>query len=641
MPALILLMLALPLEAAKEAPELLLPEERNWLEMDGHLLIRLTPDLIAVSDTLYLELDAIDVTEMTRIEGDALRYDPPQALDTGRHLVRLLRMRGGGDLEEIGNWSLEVRYSEDFQQGHFSPRAEIEWRSLVSERHIEPAPEHRVIHFTAGIEGSLANPGYRLKARNSLVYDGSLDQDRLQLYDYRIQAETSRISVMLGDQGIETSSLLVEDAQRRGLSGSLLGDMSRLSVFALRNDNATMLPITLLPDRRAEMITGMAVRFSPWRKNPDRLVLQTVLLDGQDSDEPDPQLADGTPGKGEAWNLRLDSQLFDQRLAWHAEYARSRYDADGNAADEDTVGDRAWQLGIRYRPEGGGDLDWSSALQWQRVGSLFHSIANSGLPTDRELLRGSFDLVADPVSGSLMLGVEQDNVDDRPEFPTVRSHLLKFDLSYSPQMDKGLSLFANPELQLSYARIDNRQIDDPPLYQGEPIDTLNQDRSLTLGFSPDDWNWSIGYQVSEADDRTGVYPSTRAVSISLEAGMPILDLLSASMTLQKGRDGDPSSGEREYTRAAQLGLTLSTESISAVLDFGYNRDRIPEQDHELRERTLALTLDWSLFRARTGAPAVDFFINTGWSDPGDGAGTSRQIFMGFRAAYAPASYGGM
>ena len=640
-PALILLVLALPLEAAEDVPELLLPGAQSWLARDGHLLIRLTPELIAANDQLYLELDAIDVTDMTRMEGDTLRYDPAQALDTGRHLLRLLRLRSDGNLDEVGSWPLEVRYSENFQQGHFSPRAEIEWQSLVSEHNIDPAPDHNVIHITAGFEGAWANPGYRLEANNSLVYDGSLEQDRLQLYDYRIQAETSPMSVLLGDQEIEARSLLIEDAQRRGLSGSILGDMGRLNAFALRNDNTAKLPDTLFPDGGAEMITGMTVRFSPWRNDPERLVLQTVLLEGQDSDPSDLQLDDGMPGEGKAWNLRLDSQLLDQRLSWHAEFARSRYDADGKGTDEDVADDRAWRLGIRYRPEGDGDLDWSSALQWQRVGSPFHSIANTGLPSDRELLRGNFDLVADSVSGSLMLGVEQDNVDDRPEFPTVRSHLLTFDLSYSPQMDEPIPLFANPELQFSYARIDNRQIDDPPLYQGEPIDTLNQDRSLTLGFSPDEWNWSIGYQVSEADDKTGASPSTRAVNVSLEAGVPVLDSLSASMALQKGREGDPSSGEREYTRAAQLGLVLAAEPVSATVDFGYNQDRIPQQDYELQERTLALRLDWSLLPARMDVPGVDFFIHAGWSDALGEAGTARQIFLGLRAAYAPDSHGGM
>ena len=641
----LLLALLLPVRPAPaaEVPQLVLPQGRDWLEPGAALVVQLPPALAAAAAALHLELDAVDVTDLALGEGAELRFQPPQPLEAGRHELRLTEFRDDGEIVEQGVWTFEVRRSAHFQEMRFSPQAEVAWQSLVADRNLDPAPDDGVAQVAAGFDGALANPGYRLEARNSLVHDSSLGEDRTQLYDFLFRAGTARASLQLGQQAVGTQSLIMEDFTRRGLSGSVQTGPARLTAFALRTDTATAFADALAPRTRDQLTAGLTASVSPWRQDPERLVLSATWLKGRGSDQGVAELGnsppDERPAEGGAWSLALDSRLLDQQLRLYAEAARSRYDFDGAGTGFAAEDDGAYRLGIQYRPQGDGELDWAAGLQWQQVGSFFRSLANAGLPGDKRLLNGTLALARGGLSANLLLGLERDNLDDRAEFPTIRSRVAQLDLAYSMATadDTGPSLFANPTLQLSYARMGNRQIDSPALYTGDDTDNINQDLALGAAFAPGTWSWSLSYQFNRFDDDTGVLASTRSDLVGVDASVPVGDWLTLSPALQVGRGEDRATGAKQDDLAALLGLALALGPVTASLDYSFTRSRASDDSIDAREQVLALALNWNLLPARAGRPGLDLFMNANWSDSDagrDAAGIplSRQVYLGLRAA---------
>ncbi len=639
-----------PARAAEASPRLLWPEGRSWLAPDGELVLQLSPALAAVAARLRLELDAIDVSELARVEDNVLRFAPPQALDYGDHKLRLVEFRDDGEIVEQGVWRFEVRQSAAFRESRLAPAVEVVWQTLASRRNLPPGTDANVTQVAADLSASLANPGYRLETRNSLVRDSALDADRTQLYELLFAAENDHARLALGQQDIGAQSLIMQDFNRRGLSARLDAGHARLTGFALRTDTLTALDDGFGLNDSDKLTRGVQARFSPL---PDRrLVLAAGFLRGRGSDEGVAELGDGQGGasapEGDAWTLSADSDFFDERLRLYGEYARSDYDFDGAGNGFAARDDDAFRVALQYRAPNDGELAWTAGLQWQQVGSFFRSVANPSLPNDKRLLNATLAVTRGGLSGNLLLGLERDNLDKRADFPTIQSRVIQLSLGYSAWADEERDsgalarLFASPAWQLDLARIANRQTDDPALYLGDKTDNRSLDLALSLGFTPGAWNWSLGYQANRFDDAAGVQSDTRSDLFSLDASVPLGDWLSVTPAVQVGRAEDRDSGVRQDDLSATLGLALGLERLSGSLDYSFSRSTSSDDSVESRDQVLSLAFAFNLWPARTTRPGLDLFMNATWSDSDagpDAAGIplSRQVFLGLRTRWAPES----
>ena len=625
--------------------------EREWRAPDDALRIHLegTPPT-GLSDRLRLEVDAVDVTDLSRIDERILLFDPPEPLQPGEHTLRVIDFEENGEITERGVWNFEVRESAAFRRRSLTPTGEVSLTSRVSERNLDPPSPAQQAQASLRLEGKLANAAYEVSAETSMVADTSLEQDEVQLYDFLLRAGNERVNVQLGQHAVEGRTLIRDNFLRRGLSLGLTAKHLSLTAYAQRTDTVAGFGDLSGLEERDRLTTGVTARLSPLPGDPQRLILSAGLLRGRGSEEGVAEFGDGeidgSGPAGDAWQVGMDGNFLQGRLRLFGEFARSDYDFDGAGTAFATRQDDAFNLLLQYASAGRSTFDWNAALQLREVGTGFRSIANAALPNDKRVLDGTLAFSRGSLNGNMQVGMERDNLDRRRDFPTIESRVLRIDLAWSPtppeQSPGGLRgmLFANPWYQLAYAQIDNRQVNDAPLYLGETTDNVNRDLMLSAGFSPGNWSWSFDFQANRFDEKRGILAGTRSDLLGVTLDLPVTKRIRLATSIQSGRGEDRSSGVDTSDLTASLSTSFMYERFATALDYSYGRSKASDGTYDVETQVLGLSLNYGLLTARNRRPGVDLFLAATWSDSDDAAlpgpnPLSRQIFVGVRSNLTP------
>ncbi len=574
---------------------------------------------------LVLELDDIDVTDTVRREGEILVLTPVEPLAWGRHRLRLVERGPGDELVERGAWTIEIRHSVRLREAEASAEASLSGVRRVAEGGPEDPGTKSGSEGTGRVAGTVADGPWRLSAEAEFVHSSDpfqLPRERgvMDLGDFLLKGEFGSWWLTAGHHAPAPPSLIAQNLRRRGVSAGYGRPDDRLSAaaFALRNQEVAGFSGGLGAGDPGNRVTGLTVSAHPLRDRPDALVVSATWLDGR---EPG-QVGEGAGGdtetqaEGQGASVALDGRLFDDRLQFQAELARTRYDFDGDGSAE-ARRDRAFSFRADYaalegRMLGDEPAMLSVGVERRRIGTFFRSVADPTGVADRDLLRasGTFSWAGWDVQADL--GRETDNVNGLALLPRVRSLQGALSVSYTPpprdDPEAGPAWYGQPSWALNYVEFRQDVVRaGGGLTAGDFRDT--DALSLSASFAYPAWNWSLSHTFGSEIDHAGVGADTGNAITELALYVADGDGPSVGLSVQRSRTEDRDAGIALTTEtvALDLGQTLGT-GLRASVGAAWNRDRSSDGAAALRTLDATGMLQWTVHEGGSGRPGVQLSL---------------------------------
>ncbi|HEY6125136.1 MAG TPA: hypothetical protein VIV63_10820, partial [Steroidobacteraceae bacterium] len=496
---------------------------------DETLNVALPPGAIAPGATLQLELDAYDIGAVASVADG--RISIPVAtlgLTAGEHTLRILSASENGDIDTLAEHTLDV-----YQRPGVRASTQT-WNVLLgSQYRLAQDPDEA---FDGSDRGSstAALQWNAATDRGTWIASGSFDtfynsdrgigseQPLWQLPALQLKAgrkfDSGHVAIAMGDNETLPGNLVFSNFNRRGLrlEAGGLDERFRAQAFTLHADPVTQLDAPLVPDDSEDGVLGAYSEIAPFARHPDALSLSVSWLDG-DSDLGGVGIA--TPGLeseapltfgGHAWDAALDSFVFGRALWMHGEYAKSRFDADGEQSGDPARDDDAQRLVIQL--SSGGDFalagidQWSLGFEHLRVGTHFFSLGNLMLPGDLDLRQLHASIYTHGLTLDLQALEQNTDVDDDPQRPRVDSDQQRITLGYTPatadpsaQPWRWLGV---PSVSAGYESTANEQSAEDLLVAGYDLDNRQRTVSGALNFTHTRFSFGITAERVERDDRS-------------------------------------------------------------------------------------------------------------------------------------------
>lgn len=577
---------------------------------------------------LRLELDDIDVTAFVSLKKNRLQYQPGPALARGIHALRLLAVTPDGNIEEIASWQLDIRTARGLVQSQFTSSADAQ----ITQRVADDIPDNTLNRTQA--QGSMviaslqATRDVQFSSSADFIYNSQSDQTlngrEFDVNQFNLVAEWSQAAVTLGHQIIPANSLIVTDFNRRGVSATA-GTQSGLikaTAFAMRSETITGFEHGLGVGDDQHRTQGAIVRLTPLTRSPENLILSVSYVEGQGQTTGLAELSsDETTQQGDAHAFQVESYTMDKQLYLRGEYALTNFDFDGANNGFDAEKDRASILFAQYATERNtareASNNWSVGLLHQRVGPWFHSLGNANLPSDKNLTQLSSTFSSTSWQLAANAAYEQSNVTNDNSIPTIESKLMTATLSYTPQSGDAPSdgLFTHPTLSLGYQHGTQEQITTPGGFLGDFTDISSREMSLTAAFAGDNWNWQLGYSISEQEDVTNNVSDQQNQLVSLEANFPLVSYISLTPLLQSSRNRELDTGT--VVNGWNAGVTLNFDNQqdwSGGLSYSVIRSYDNIDVINSRSSVLEFLAMWTYQQAQNNKPGIQLFTTANYQN---------------------------
>jgi len=634
---------------------------------------------------LALEINDIDVSEVVRLEespdGFVVVVTPPQPLQPGTHRVRLVEYSQDGQIFERGNWTIETGSADGFAEKSLDVRTtadlayrvehDADGRGSLSETDdtadVEATPSASQSREdgddfqgdgSANIRGRLAKDGWEVEGEASVLYsslgvdlrdtiDDPRSGDDVDLGEYLIARRDEVSEINLGHHAIESDSLIMEDFYRRGVSASrdLSDGRATGTAFAMRAEPIIGHDDILGIEEVESRIMGGVASVSPFAE--DRALTVSVTgLSGKGNDDQGTSFAGrDVLAEGDALSLAAESRLVEDKLRIRGEYARTDYDFDGINGDIDKIDDDARMLLVELAPLQGRELgdtpaDLTIGAEYQQTGLFFRSIANSFLPSDKDLRRIYSDFRWGGLSLRMAAAAEHDNVDNVPDLPRLETDLYQVSASFSPQPDYDAQgnlvtpWYGRPSLNagLQYGR--QEQIRLPEDFRGFPLDRRTRSARLGASFYHRRWTWYAGHSLGFEEDLSRRTPDVRNEISDVGVNFSVARRLNVGLQYQYNRIQE---SDGQITRTSLWGLNLDAvlipDTLTGRLSYSMNRDRTTDDSLSSDNAFVNFELDWQVIQPRENRPGMSLFLRGDLQnfddrvDPGNDS-TPSQVFVG-------------
>ena len=625
--------------------QLLPPFGKEYRAYQDPIQIRLGSDIPAIKwPHLHLEIDNIDVTELINLSQNVISYAPQELFTPGTHQLRLVAVLPDGSIEELADWQIETRASATFVESEIESNLDLQVIQRVADNY--DAETAATISKTQG-QGSYqfqslqSTSNVRLTNRADVIYNSQRNQTqngrKLDLNEFNLSSEWSQSSVSLGHHSIPANSLVLTDFNRRGLSASFNNESKTFSAtgFAMRTEVITGFENGLGIGDHNNRTDGLAITASPFSSAPEKLIVSLAHLDGQGTnetiaitdvenpEETEAELTDSTPDTaGDASSISLESYLLKNQLYMRGEYARSRFDFDGKNSGLAAEDDRASSLYAQFSTERdsnrSADDNWHIGLSHQRIGTWFHSLGNTFLPSDKETTQFQSGYLSPQWQLGFIVGNEKDNVVDDLTIPDTEIQLVNTVLTFTPQsgpiaINEGI--FSHPVLSLGYTQNTQKIVRTPVGYTGDDINLVNQEFSLGLDFTGDNWNWRISHSLTDEEDKTNLNSDSKNRLTSLEVFIPISDNFTLSPILQSSRNNNIDTGVITDGWNSAFSLNYDNQdNWNSSLTYTVARDKANDGSVNSRSSLIDLLVNWVYLQAQPNKPGLSLFASASLQD---------------------------
>lgn len=577
---------------------------------DSPLRIDLPDNLdVMTMAMLAAELDGIDITALLAMDGNDFLYTPPQPLETGEHLLRLVVLNGDGTTSEKGRWNFTVsgggdlgnsgtanasppsfeEATEQLRRASFRADTLTEISIRAGQDNLPGGLPHRTIASGAGDLNAMREAG-SWNITSNLNYllqsdrDLSLTGNEFDLGEYAVRAdylnEGLKGGVVLGHHDIGLQSNLFSGFYRRGASARL-GDAEESvtgTVFSFRPETSAGAAHLTGLDDHDNRLQGMAVSVKPFSKNADALKVTGIYYNGRGIDGGTALSENDAAAKGSGWGAVMEKSFRRQSIKLRGEYARSQFDQDGNngAAPED--GSDAFSLSLEARPFESMFLKGQSAdlvlgARYDRIDTFFDSLANPGLAGDRDAVSAYGNFTWGAFAAGAEISYETNNVDDLANMATDRLRRVGFHSSYAfPRQEGEKAWMGTPYWTFSGFVSDGDRMETPLGYNGFDTDYFSDSYTAGLGSAYDSWYWSFSHTVSRFDDFANATHDTTSNFSSFSAGWVISPRFEVNGALQTGhlRDKDLPSSNFDTNFLFAASAKLIPDKLHARMDYNLN-----------------------------------------------------------------------
>lgn len=603
---------------------------------------------------LHLEIDSVDVTDMTSINSGILKYVPQEKLTSGSHNVRLVAILPDGNIDELANWEVSVRASANFLESTTESNFDLN----VTQRVVDNFTTNDV-NETQGqgsyvFASNLATDNFRLTSNADFIYNSQTDQTQngkeVDINEYNLTSEWSQSSVILGHQTVPVSSLVLNDFNRRGVSANYHNETNSFAAtgFALRTEAITGGDDGLGISHKDKRTSGTYVRINPITESPEKLIISGVYINGMGNSEGSAELSDSlTEGEGDASTILVESYVNKKRVYLRGEYASSSFDFDGGGTGYAAESDAASSLYVQYATERNNertkDYNWNLGFLHQKVGTWFHSLGNATLPSDKQSSQITGSYMSPQWQLNSNLSLEKNNTKNDSSVPTVETRILSANLTYTPQSDTEniqQGMFGNPNFTLSFLHNDNKQIQTPSGFLGDTVNLANREIAIAASFSGDSWNWSLSHTFSSENDLTNVNSDFNNRMTSFDANFQVNDKFSVTPVLQitENRNID----QKITTDGTNVGLTMqytNNENWNASVGYSNNSEKANDGFTDRQTDLYEMQTTWIYQQAKENKPGINYFARASYAGTEELAVKTDQyqVFLGVTIAW-PANF---
>lgn len=677
---LLALLISAPRPSAAEVqqnwkPELAPPDGGVRLS-DGAIRIILPPDLdVKIMEWLALELDDIDVTQIVVLEGNQVVLTPPQPLSYGEHRLRLVQYDPDRNILERGVWTLDIRQSANFRKASFESNASLNATYRAADGDIDKAalPAHLQGTGSAQLQGTFAKGNWEVTGTVPLIYNSlpelpTVDSEevdatntalnKFEVADFLFTGKAGPLFLNIGHHAVGPESLVMQQFNRRGLSVSAKSKQNMVigTTFAMRTEPIIGFRQGLGIADSDKRVTGAIVTARPLQAAPDKLALTATYLHGEGADQSgEGVVGDGLFTEGDAWSVAAESLLLNNRLRLRGEYAGTRFDFDGPNTGSGKENDDAVALLVDYSPwtdkkVKNRPMNWQLGMEYKNIGTFFHSLANPGLPADKELMRGFTSLDWAGLNLQASLGREEDNVNDINILPRTRKDLITVQGTYSPppkvedKAGKKRNWLGTPTYSMGMQTVRDKTVFLPDGYEGGNIDLRTRDIQIMANFAYDSWYWSISRSVGWQDDFTDVSPDTRNDLTGLDVNLNIGERLSigAQLQLSEIKDRDNNIDTTAWLTGITTTAILVPEKLTGTLSYQLNREKASDDSINRKSHIVDFNLSWQVRQPKNNRPGITVWLQGQYQDVKDEvewstANNPYQVFLGATITW-PYSY---
>lgn len=606
---------------------------------------------------LRLEIDAIDVSDYVQLDERQLVYIPQEQLVPGAHELRVVAVLPDGTIEEAAVWTVEVRASQAFRVAEFNGQLDLQLMQRVSDDLSSPPEEKQQAQGALALASQHADGDWRTTAHANIIYNSqqaqNLSGQEAELTDYQVKTAWSQSEVVLGHQTFAPGSLILNDFDRRGVSASYHSELQRFAAtgFSTRTEAISGFDHPTGVDEPQHRTSGVMLSAYPFAQNPQWLGVTAIYLDGRGISQGVAQFSETTPDTGgDAQAIMFDSYLGNRLWRVRGEYASTAYDFDGENTGFSAQDDDAMNISVGYdtaRDESGerqSTSNWGMSVMHQRVGPWFHSLGNTTVVADREIMQflGNYQGEEFFMNGAISLG--EDNVDNDSSLPTTAIDSALFNLTYVPRQELDMSmaeqaqegLFSNPNFNLSWAHNRLDQIRTPSGFTGDDVNSRYDELSLIANFSGSNWYWSLSHSLIRQEDLINTDNRADTATTGLESQFMLGEHFSVAPQLQHSETDYVNLGTQSKSWLAGLALNVNyPEDWSYSLSFTVNRERASDDSFNNRTRMGQFAVQWQVRKPGPNRFGTSIFTTASYleNDVGTAKTDQYQVFVGVNVAW--------
>lgn len=606
-------------------PKLIQAKSPEFRDPQDVIQIDLPEDLTEkIFKTLAFELDNIDITAMITQSGRTSLYIPVQPLQWGKHTLRLVEYEDDGSIIERGFWEFEVRDSSVFQAIDYSVDSNLTVSQRIADKNLGmPEPGSLSGQGAAVLNGLLSNEDWQINGNVDLIYNSETERTRngqqLDVGEFLITGRNDSAQLNLGHHSIAQTNLVVDNFYRRGLSANMRIDSvsSTATGFVMRTEAVTGTQEGFGISDPDNTVTGVSWESQPLSENPENLYLSATYLSGKRNSVPESVGAFQTLQKGDSWGLVADSSLYDQQLRLRVEYAESINDVitdDVNDIDVTDAEGTAKSFLLTYSPlmkEVGSTFFWNTGLEYSEVSTLFNSLANPNLPSDKTLHRLFLNTNWSSVSAQFLTALETDNVDEDDARSQIETRLYQAALNYNPVVNPSpgsvFDYLGRPNFSLQFSKTAQDQIKES-LIPTTDLKINTTTSAFSAGFIKNRWSWNWLSSWSEQDDKIESINNSTTWLHNLTANINANNRLVIKPNILSQKTNFTVFGGD--LNSLLLGLDMDylfTESLTGELNLNQSNSEsdISTSMQDVELTTLGYGVVWNWISAKNNKPGFD------------------------------------
>ncbi|MFV1957104.1 MAG: hypothetical protein ACC669_05110 [bacterium] len=542
------------------------------------------------TSSLYMLLDDMDVTSITEVTSETIKYLPPYPVQGGSHTVTVQGYyEDGAEINLI--WSFRVKHTQKFDQASLgADLTGIYSRALDTNDEDASTPDNRfevtgpvLLSLIQGNKGlSLEGNLYYLEQNGSLqsaISDEGLDFRNFVLTGTFL-GKKATTEFKLGDISVAETTYTIPGLARRGFHLSRQMEYSKWTVFSL---NAT--PVfgvrdgLEIPIDTDESIIGGSVKL--FSKNGQTSFNLTYLngtenLSGSFSSS-GPQVI----SRGDVIGLAVNRIFGDTGFSGSLEGALSRFDRDiSDGSGKET--DNAFNLGVLWRTSD--KLDYE--LRLEQVGKEFRSIGNAGAVKDvrNVSLRNGIHLEKHDIG--VLLYYAEDNLDSDSLIP--ESQYWKLEAKDDVTLSESFSLKV-----MGYREM--FETDKEPT-GFNPEDSITDFASAGLVYNRPNLSISPFASLTETDDKSGSNLDIEQREYRLDLALYPSDTFSATLTLPQIITEEKKGGPDTNNLLASVLLNIIPVKDKLFFDLSgtYSKSEVSDGSANLRVTDVSARFAYSL-----------------------------------------------